>query len=98
MQLQDFIQVVCRKNAGPRRFTLDIILCNDADYQRASQSKALTVSNPLIAVRPPEGPCPTNVACGAGHDRRTLYITEAYSGTILRAHADVPARPMFSHA
>ena len=98
MQLQDFIQVVCRKNAGPRRFTLDIILCNDADYQRASQSKALTVGNPLIAVRPPEGLCPTNVACGAGHDRRTLYLTEAYSGTILRAHADVPARPMFSHA
>ena len=97
MQLQDFIQVVCRKNAGPRRFTLDIILCNDADYQRASQSKALTVGNPLIAVRPPEGLCPTNVAYG-GHDRRTLYITEAYSGTILRAHADVPGRPMFSHA
>ena len=60
MQLQDFIQVVCRKNA-------------------------------------PEGLCPTDVAYG-GHDRRTLDITEAYSGTTLRAHADVPGRPMFSHA
>jgi len=59
MQLQDFIQVVCSKNA-------------------------------------PEGLCPTDVACG-GYDRRTLYITEAYCGTIVRAHADVPGRPMFSH-
>ena len=54
------------------------------------------LGNPLIAVRSPEGLCPTNVAYG-GHDRRTLYITEAYSGTIVRAHADVPGRPMFSH-
>ena len=52
------------------------------------------LGNPLI--RSPEGLCPTNVAYG-GHDRRTLYITEAYCGTIVRAHADVPGRPMFSH-
>ena len=97
MQLQDFIQVVCRKNAGPRRFTIVIILCKDADFQRASQSKALTVGNPLIAVRPPEGLCPTNVACGAGHDRRTLYITEAEHGAILRARLPTAGRAMFSH-
>jgi hypothetical protein len=42
MQLQDFAQVVRSKNAGPRRFTLDIIFRNDADYQRAAQSEALT--------------------------------------------------------
>jgi hypothetical protein len=52
MQLHDFIQVVCSKNAGQRRFTLDIISCNDADYQRATQSKALTAASlvPLYGV------------------------------------------------
>jgi uncharacterized protein DUF4387 len=42
MQLQDFAQVVRSKNAGPRRFTLDIIFRNDADYQRVAQSDVLT--------------------------------------------------------
>jgi len=42
MQLQDFAQVVRSKNAGPRRFTLDIIFRNDADYQRVAQSEALS--------------------------------------------------------
>jgi hypothetical protein len=32
MQLQDFAQVVRSKNAGPRRFTLDVIFRSDADY------------------------------------------------------------------
>jgi hypothetical protein len=35
MKLQDFAQVVRSKNVGPRRFTLDIIFRDDADYQRA---------------------------------------------------------------
>ena len=52
---------------------------------------------PLIAVRSPEGLYTTNVAYG-GPDRRTLYITESYSATILRAHVDAPGQPMFSHA
>jgi hypothetical protein len=42
MQLQNFAQVVRSKNAGPRRFTLDLIFRNDADYQRAAQAQALT--------------------------------------------------------
>jgi hypothetical protein len=42
MKLQDFAQVVRSKNAGPRRFTIDIIFWDDADYQRAVQSEALT--------------------------------------------------------
>ena len=42
MKLQDFAQVVRSKNAGPRRFTLDIIFWDDADYQRAVQSEAFT--------------------------------------------------------
>jgi hypothetical protein len=52
MQLQDFAQVVRSKNAGPRRFTLDVIFRNDADYQRAAQSEALTAARlaPLYGV------------------------------------------------
>jgi hypothetical protein len=42
MKLQDFAQVVRSKNAGPRRFTLDVIFRDDADYRRAVQSGALT--------------------------------------------------------
>ena len=42
MKLQEFAQVVRSKNAGPRRFTLDIIFRDDADYQRAAQSGALS--------------------------------------------------------
>jgi hypothetical protein len=52
MRLQDFAQVVRSKNAGPRRLTLDIIFSNDADYQRAAQSNALTAARlaPLYGV------------------------------------------------
>ena len=52
MQLQDFAQVVRSKNAGPRRFTLDIIFRSDPDYQRAAQSEALTAEKiaPLYGV------------------------------------------------
>ena len=42
MKLQDFAQVVRSKNAGPRRFTLDVIFRDYADYRRAVQSGALT--------------------------------------------------------
>jgi Domain of unknown function (DUF4387) len=42
MKLKDFAQVVRSKNAGPRRFTLDIIFRDDADYQRAVRSEAFT--------------------------------------------------------
>jgi hypothetical protein len=52
MQLQDFAQVVRSKNAGPRRFTLDMIFRSDADYQRAAESEALTAEKiaPLYGV------------------------------------------------
>ena len=52
MQLQDFAQVVRSKNAGPRRFTLDLIFRNDADYQRVAQADALTAEKiaPLYGV------------------------------------------------
>ena len=52
MQLQDFAQVVRSKNAGPRRFTLDVIFRSDPDYQRAAESEALTAEKiaPLYGV------------------------------------------------
>src|SRR5262249_25706190 len=51
MQLQDLAQVVRSKNAGPRRITLDVIFRSDADYQRATQSEALTAEK----IAPPYG-------------------------------------------
>jgi hypothetical protein len=52
MQLQEFAQVVRSKNAGPRRFTLDVIFRNEGDYQHAVQSEALTAEKiaPLYGV------------------------------------------------
>jgi gluconolactonase len=50
----------------------------------------------LIAIKSPCGIYTTNVAYG-GADMRDLYITESYSGTILRARVDVPGAAMFSH-
>ena len=52
MQLQDFAQVVRSKNAGPRRFTLDLIFRNDPVYQRVAQSEVLTAEKiaPLYGV------------------------------------------------
>ena len=52
MKLQDLAQVVRSKNAGPRRFTLDIIFRDDADYHRAAQSEAITAEKiaPLYGV------------------------------------------------
>lgn len=38
----------------------------------------------------------TNLAFG-GEDRRSLFITESATGTILRARMDVPGKTMFSH-
>ena len=38
----------------------------------------------------------TNIAYG-GTDRRTLYITESESGSILRAAMPVAGKAMFSH-
>jgi gluconolactonase len=39
----------------------------------------------------------TNIAYG-GPDRRTLFITESGSGTILKARLETAGKPMYSHA
>ena len=54
------------------------------------------IGEPLYRVRSCRGVLTTNVAYG-GPDNRTLYITEASSGSILRARMPVPGRPLFSH-
>jgi gluconolactonase len=43
-----------------------------------------------------KGRTTTNLAYG-GPDRRTLFITESATGTIITAQMDVPGRQMFSH-
>lgn len=51
---------------------------------------------PLYRIRSCAGRLVTNIAYG-GPDRRTMYITESESGTILRAQLPTAGRAMFSH-
>ena len=51
---------------------------------------------PLYRVQSCAGHHATNIAYG-GTDRRTLYITESESGSILRAAMPVAGKAMFSH-
>jgi gluconolactonase len=55
------------------------------------------LGEPLYRIRSGAGIRTTNVAYG-GDDRRTLYITEAEQGVILRARLPVAGRPMYSHS
>jgi hypothetical protein len=51
---------------------------------------------PTLRVNAPQGAHTTNLAYG-GADRKTLYITESETGTILSAPVEVAGRAMFSH-
>jgi len=52
---------------------------------------------PTHFIEPCVGHHMTNLAFG-GPDNRHLFITESDTGSILRAEAPVPGRPMYSHA
>jgi len=52
---------------------------------------------PLYRIRSCADNFPTNCAFG-GPDRRSLFIVESHSGSILRAELPTPGRAMFSHA
>jgi gluconolactonase len=54
------------------------------------------VGEPVHRIKSCMGTHTTNVAFG-WPDRKTLYITESASGTILEAHLDVPGKVMYSH-
>lgn len=54
------------------------------------------LGEPIARIKSSTGIRTTNVAYG-GEDRKTLYITEAAAGVILRAKLDTPGRLMFSH-
>ena len=51
---------------------------------------------PMLRVKSPAGMLITNCAYG-GADRKTLYITESRTGTVLTAQMPTPGRLMFSH-
>jgi gluconolactonase len=52
---------------------------------------------PLYRIRScTTGRSTTNIAYG-GADRRTLFITESATGSILKASLPTPGRPMYSH-
>ncbi|NGM35173.1 SMP-30/gluconolactonase/LRE family protein [Methylobacterium sp. DB0501] len=55
------------------------------------------VAEPLLRVKSPAGLSTTNVAYG-GPDRRTLFITESATGSILTVPMPAPGQPLFSHA
>ncbi len=55
------------------------------------------LGEPMLRIKSPTGLLTTNCAYG-GPDRRSLFITESKSGTILRAKMPVPGRMMYSHA
>lgn len=54
-------------------------------------------AEPLLRIRSPAGISTTNLAFG-GPQRKTLFITESESGSILRAETPAPGLPMYSHA
>lgn len=54
------------------------------------------IGEPILRINSCRGRKVTNVAYG-GPDGRTLFITEAESGSILTARMDIPGRPLFSH-
>lgn len=54
------------------------------------------IGEPLLRINSCRGRKVTNLAYG-GPDRRTLFITEAESGSILTARMDVPGHPTFAH-
>jgi len=55
------------------------------------------LGEPMFRIRSCAGIRSTNIAYG-GEDQRTLYITEAEQGVILRARLPVPGRLMYSHS
>jgi len=50
----------------------------------------------LLRIRSPRGLLTTNLAYG-GPERRTLYITESETGSVLRVRLPIGGKPMFSH-
>ncbi len=55
------------------------------------------LGRPVAEIQAPKGRLTTNVAYG-GADRRTLYITEADTHTVLMARLPTAGQPMYSHA
>lgn len=54
------------------------------------------LGEPLYRIKSCAGLATTNCAYG-GKDRKSLFITESATGTVLRAELPVPGRTMFSH-
>lgn len=55
------------------------------------------LGEPLLRIQSCADVSTTNLAYG-GDDRRTLFVTESRSGSILSARLDVPGLPMYSHS
>jgi gluconolactonase len=55
------------------------------------------IGEPLYRLRSAAGLNTTNLAYG-GLDRRTVFVTESASGSILKARVPVAGRALFSHS
>ena len=55
------------------------------------------MAEPLDRIVSCAGVGTTNLAFG-GPERKSLFITESRTGTLLRAELETPGLPMFSHA
>ncbi len=82
---------------GPDGMAMDeagnLVICH---FNMGSVWVFSPLGEPLYRIKSPAGLFTTNCAFG-GPDRKTLYITESDSGSILRAQLSTAGRAMYSH-
>jgi gluconolactonase len=54
-------------------------------------------AEPILRIKSCAGISTTNLAFG-GPERKSLFITESETGSILRAELEVPGQALFSHS
>jgi gluconolactonase len=94
---QAFVQLSGGLSSGPDGLVLDeeenLVVCHCG---LGSVWVFDPFGEPLYRIRSCVGRLTTNAAFG-GPDRKTLYVTESQSGSILVAEWQTPGRPMYSH-
>ena len=93
-----FIQLSGSKGGGPDGLAMDE--AGNLSIAHAFMGSVWVFDEygePKLRIRSCAGAGTTNIAYG-GPDRRTLYITESHSGSVLRCLMPTPGRRMYSHA
>ena len=81
--------------ASPRDATRTLLAAYAARFGRPFPP-GLLPGEPLYRVRSCAGLATTNCAFG-GPERKTLFIAESRTGTVLKAELPVPGRLLYSH-